>query len=287
MSRRRRTRRRWNKAGIAVWIALAVVIAAGGLWFIRSGKTNYTSVNDGIGEMTAKANEGLMDKGTGEELKESLYVPRKIDKTKKLIAFSFDDGPARENTDRIVKALDKNDARATFFMLGQNAKLYPELVKEVMDSGNEVAGHSWNHPQLTRIGASGVQLQMEKMNGAISKVTGSDVGLLRPPYGAINDTVKATVDAPLILWSIDTLDWKTLNTNATVNTILKQAKDGDIVLMHDIHKPSVAAVEKVLPQLKAKGFEVCTVSELLEAKGIKIGKGDVVISANQINKYKK
>lgn len=172
-------------------------------------------------------------------------------------------------------------------MLGQNAKLYPELVKEVMDSGNEVAGHSWNHPQLTRIGASGVQLQMEKMNGAISKVTGSDVGLLRPPYGAINDTVKATVDAPLILWSIDTLDWKTLNTNATVNTILKQAKDGDIVLMHDIHKPSVAAVEKVLPQLKAKGFEVCTVSELLEAKGIKIGKGDVVISANQINKYKK
>lgn len=96
MSRRRRTRRRWNKAGIAVWIALAVVIAAGGLWFIRSGKTNYTSVNDGIGEMTAKANEGLMDKGTGEELKESLYVPRKIDKAKKLIAFSFDDGPARE-----------------------------------------------------------------------------------------------------------------------------------------------------------------------------------------------
>ena len=128
---------------------------------------------------------------------------------------------------------------------------------------------------------------MQKMNAAISKVTGADVGQLRPPYGAINDTVKANVDAPLILWSIDTLDWKTLNTNATVNTILKQAKDGDIVLMHDIHKPSVAAVEKVLPQLKAKGFEVCTVSELLEAKGIKVGKGDVVISANQINRYKK
>ena len=287
MSRRRKTRRKWNKAGIAGWILLLAVVIAGGIWFVRSGKTKYTSVNDGIGEMTAKANEGVMDKGTGDELKDSLYVPRKIDKTKKLIAFSFDDGPARENTDRIVKALDKNDARATFFMLGQNANLYPELVKEVMDSGNEVAGHSWNHPQLTKIGASGVQLQMQKMNAAISKVTGADVGQLRPPYGAINDTVKANVDAPLILWSIDTLDWKTLNTNATVNTILKQAKDGDIVLMHDIHKPSVAAVEKVLPQLKAKGFEVCTVSELLEAKDIKVGKGDVVISANQINRYKK
>ncbi|MBS7008969.1 polysaccharide deacetylase family protein [Anaerostipes sp.] len=287
MSRARRTRRRWNKAGIAVWVVLLALIAAGGIWFIRSGKTNYTSVNDGIGEMMAKANEGVMDKDTGEELKDSLYVPRKIDKTKKLIAFSFDDGPARDNTDRIVKALEKNDARATFFMLGQNANLYPELVKEVMDSGNEVAGHSWNHPQLTKIGASGVQQQMSKMNSAISKVTGSDVGLLRPPYGAINDMVKANIDAPLLLWSIDTLDWKTLNTNSTVNAILKQAKDGDIVLMHDIHKPTVAAVEKVLPQLKAKGFEVCTVSELLEAKGIKVGKGDVVISANQINRYKK
>ena len=71
------------------WILLLAVVIAGGIWFVRSGKTKYTSVNDGIGEMTAKANEGVMDKGTGDELKDSLYVPRKIDKTKKLIAFSF------------------------------------------------------------------------------------------------------------------------------------------------------------------------------------------------------
>ena len=160
-------------------------------------------------------------------------------------------------------------------------------MKEVKDSGNEVAGHSWNHPQLTKLGAAGVCRQMQKMNHAISKVTGSNVGLLRPTYGAIDRMVKANINAPLILWSIDTLDWKTLNTDATVNTILKQAKDGDIVLMHDIHKPSVAAAEKVLPLLKARGFEICTVSELLKAKGITVGKGDVVISSNQIYKYKK
>lgn len=221
------------------------------------------------------------------QLGNNLNVQRNIDKTKKLIAFSFDDGPARENTDRVVKALAKNHARATFFMLGQNASYYPRLVKEVKDSGNEVAGHSWNHPQLTKLGAAGVCRQMQKMNYAISKVTGSDVGLLRPPYGAIDRMVKANINAQLILWSIDTLDWKTLNTDATVNTILKQAKDGDIVLMHDIHKPSVAAAEKVLPLLKDRGFEVCTVSELLKAKGITVDKGDVVISANQIYKYKK
>lgn len=221
------------------------------------------------------------------ESENSVYVLRKIDKTKKLIAFSFDDGPAKENTDRVVKALKKNNARATFFMLGQNATYYPELVKEVEDSGNEVAGHSWNHPQLTKLGAAWVRLQMHRMNRVISRVTGTDVGLLRPPYGSINRMVKANINAPLILWSIDTMDWKTLNTDSTVNTILTQAKDGDIILMHDIHKPSVAAAEKVLPLLKARGFEVCTVSELLKAKGITVGKGDVVISANQIYKYKK
>ncbi|WP_290762157.1 polysaccharide deacetylase family protein [Anaerostipes sp.] len=214
-------------------------------------------------------------------------MQRHIDKRKKLIAFSFDDGPAKENTDRVVKALLKNHARATFFMLGQNAKYYPELVKEVKDSGNEVAGHSWNHPQLTKLGPEGVRLQMRKMNRAISKVTGYDVGLLRPPYGSVDHVVKKNINAPLILWSIDTLDWKTRNTDATVNTILKQAKDGDIILMHDIHKPSVAAAEKVLPLLKARGYEICTVSELLKAKGIKVKKGDVVVSASQIYRNNK
>ena len=98
----------------------------------------------------------------------------------------------------------------------------------------------------------------------------------------INENVKKGIDTPLILWSVDTLDWKTKNTDATVKTILKHAKDGDIVLMHDIHKPTVAAVEKVLPILKKKGYEVCTVSELLEAKGVKAGKGDKVFSATDI-----
>lgn len=129
---------------------------------------------------------------------DSLSAPRKIDKTKKLIAFSFDDGPARQNTDKVAKALAKNHVRATFFMLGQNVSYYPQLVKEVKDSGNEVAGHSWNHPQLTKLGAAGVCRQMQKMNHAISKVTGSNVGLLRPTYGAIDRMVKANINAPLI-----------------------------------------------------------------------------------------
>lgn len=280
MSRGRR--RKWNTRRISVILGVVVVIILGTVIFSKVSRTSYQKVNRSMGEYMVKANEEILAKDTGKQLKNALYVPRKIDKSKKLIAFTFDDGPKRGNTERVINALERNDARATFFMLGQNAKLYPESVKKVLESGNEVSGHSYNHPQLTKIGAAGVRKQMKMMNQAIKAACGSKAVSVRPPYGAIDQTVKNNVDGPLILWNIDTLDWKTRNANATVQAILKNAKDGDIVLMHDIHLQTVEAVEKVLPKLKERGFEVCTVSELLEAKGVKASKGNVVISANQI-----
>lgn len=277
-----RGRRKWNTKRISVILGVVVVIILGTVIFSKVSRTSYQKVNRSMGEYMVKANEEILAKDTGKQLKNALYVPRKIDKSKKLIAFTFDDGPKRGNTERVINALERNDARATFFMLGQNAKLYPESVKKVLESGNEVSGHSYNHPQLTKIGAAGVRKQMKMMNQALKAACGSKAVSVRPPYGAIDQTVKNNVDGPLILWNIDTLDWKTRNANATVQAILKNAKDGDIVLMHDIHLQTVEAVEKVLPKLKERGFEVCTVSELLEAKGVKASKGNVVISANQI-----
>ena len=280
---RRRKRRRINKGRVAALLIIILVIAAG-IFFVttRFGRTSYASVNKSMREYKVKANDDLLGKGTDKELKKSLYVPRKIDKTKKLIAFTFDDGPLKGNTERVLAALEKNDARATFFMLGQNANYYPETVKKVLESGNEVSSHTWNHTYLPKLSAAQVREQEDKTANAIYKACGSKPVSVRPPYGAINENVKKGIDTPLILWSVDTLDWKTKNTDATVKTILKHAKDGDIVLMHDIHKPTVAAVEKVLPILKKKGYEVCTVSELLEAKGVKAGKGDKVFSATDI-----
>lgn len=277
-----RKKRRLRKGRIAVLIAVIAVIILGVVVFVRAGRTKYETVNKGLGEYVVKANEGILSKETGRELEKALYVPRKIDKTKKLIAFTFDDGPKPGNTERVVKELDKYNYRATFYMLGQNAAAYPDTVKTVQKSGNEVSGHSYDHPLLTKIGAAGVANQYKKMNDALVKACGVKAANFRPPYGGINDDVKKSINGPLILWSVDTLDWKTRSTQATVDSILKHAKDGDIVLMHDIHAPTVAAVEQVLPKLKAKGYEVCTVSELLEAKGIKAKQGDIVISANQI-----
>ena len=276
-----------NKGQTAVLLIMLSIIAFQGIYLFRTSKETSSLQESSAASGEIQKNQKIVREITQFKLGDFPFLPKRVDPEKKLIAFSFDDGPSRKNTEKILKALDKNNARATFFMLGQNAKYYPDLVKKVEESGNEVAGHSWNHPLLTKLGKKGVKKQMSQMNEAIASVTGSDVGLLRPPYGSINRTVKNTVKDPLILWSIDTLDWKTLNADKTADAILKQAKDGDIILMHDIHAPTAEAVKKVLPKLEKKGFQVCTVSELLEARNITLHPGDVVVSANDVYRYRK
>ena len=276
-----------NKGQTAVLLIMLSIIAFQGIYLFRTSKETSSLQESSAASGEIQKNQKIVREITQFKLGDFPFLPKRVDPEKKLIAFSFDDGPSRKNTEKILKALDKNNARATFFMLGQNAKYYPDLVKKVEESGNEIAGHSWNHPLLTKLGKKGVKKQMSQMNEAIASVTGSDVGLLRPPYGSINRTVKNTVKDPLILWSIDTLDWKTLNADKTAAAILKQAKDGDIILMHDIHAPTAEAVKKVLPKLEKKGFQVCTVSELLEARNITLHPGDVVVSANDVYRYNK
>ena len=276
-----------NKGQTAVLLIMLSIIAFQGIYLFRTSKETSSLQESSAASGEIQKNQKIVREITQFNLGDFPFLPKRVNPEKKLIAFSFDDGPSRKNTEKILKALDKNNARATFFMLGQNAKYYPDLVKKVEESGNEIAGHSWNHPLLTKLGKKGVKKQMSQMNEAIASVTGSDVGLLRPPYGSINRTVKNTVKDPLILWSIDTLDWKTLNADKTAAAILKQAKDGDIILMHDIHAPTAEAVKKVLPKLEKKGFQVCTVSELLEARNITLHPGDVVVSANDVYRYKK
>lgn len=280
-------KKRLNKGQVAVLILMLSVIALQGIYLIRTNRETKALKESRAASAELKKNQKILKEITKQGFGDFPFLPKRVDPSKKLIAFSFDDGPSRKNTEKILKALEQNNARATFFMLGQNAKYYPDLVKKVAESGNEVAGHSWNHPQLTKLGKNGVKKQMSQMNEAIASVTGSDVGLLRPPYGSINRTVKKTVKDPLILWSIDTLDWKTLNADKTADAILEQAKDGDIILMHDIHAPTAKAVKKVLPKLAEQGFQVCTVSELLEARNIELHPGDVVVSANDVYRYKK
>lgn len=197
---------------------------------------------------------------------------RRVDPTKPMIALTFDDGPGKY-TDRLLDVLEKYNARATFFMVGSNISKYPETVNRMGALGCEYGNHSFNHKDMTKLKTASIQKQISGTDEILYKVTGRKSTLVRPPYGSVNTKVRKTVKSPLVFWSLDTLDWKKKNAKKVEKYILKYVSDGEIVLMHDIHKTSVEAVESVIPKLINKGYQLVTVSEMAKARGITMKDG--------------
>lgn len=197
----------------------------------------------------------------------------KIDPNRPVIALAFDDGPG-DRTGELLDQLEKYDAKATFFMLGQKVSSYPDEIKKMKEIGCELGNHSYDHPNLAKLGADGVKKQIGDTNSKIQAIVGEGASVMRPPYGAISATLKANAGMPLILWNIDTLDWKTRNAKATVDMVMENAKDGDIILMHDIHTESVDAAIELIPKLLEKGYQLVTVSELAAYKNVTLENGE-------------
>ncbi|WP_053747662.1 polysaccharide deacetylase family protein [Streptomyces sp. MMG1533] len=182
--------------------------------------------------------------------------------TAKCIALTFDDGPAAPETATLLKYLAQYKARATFFCVGQNVATHPDIVRAEMKSGHEIANHSWNHPVLTNLTPAQVRSQLERTNAAIKAATGREPTLFRPPYGAIDGKVRAATSLSPALWDVDTLDWKFHDPAKVAQTVISQAEPNDVVLVHDIHPTSVAAIPEVLRTLTARGYHFVTVSHL-------------------------
>lgn len=187
-----------------------------------------------------------------------------VNPDKPMIALTFDDGPGPD-TDRLLDVLEANNAHATFFMTGPNASYRPATVKRMLELGCELGNHTWNHPQLTTLGEDRIRVEVGDTNNAIASASGSPATVLRPPYGDYNSNVLAVANMPAILWSVDTLDWKTKSKTETVDAIMN-AKDGDIVLMHDIHTWSVDAAIEAIPKLIEAGYQLVTVSEMAQVR---------------------
>ena len=181
------------------------------------------------------------------------------------VALTFDDGPG-PYTMTLLRHLQQANVPATFFMLGEKVKAQPAIALAVADAGHELGVHTWDHRRLTRLTAEQVREELTSTIKLIKKTTGQRPALLRPPYGETDHIVAAEAKkAKLaqILWDVDTLDWKTRSTKKTVKAALKQTKRGSILLLHDIHATSVAAVPAILEGLQKKGYTFVTVSHLL------------------------
>ena len=184
-----------------------------------------------------------------------------------VVAMTFDDGPHAQNTPRLLDILKQRGIKATFFVVGQNAVEYPDILKRIVADGHELANHSYSHPILASLSESALRDQLEKTHQAVLNATGVNMKVMRPPYGALSEPQRrwtnATFGYRTILWDVDPLDWKFRDAARVESEILGHAKSGSIILSHDIHKSTVDAMPSTLDALTAKGFKFVTVSELL------------------------
>ncbi|CAM3577635.1 polysaccharide deacetylase family protein [Erysipelothrix urinaevulpis] len=209
----------------------------------------------------------------------SVYLDAGVDPDKKLVAFTFDDGPHWEVTEKIMDTLEKYDGQGTFFMVGQRveeSKDYPRIVKSVLDRGHQLANHSYSHENFNSLEKKPLNEQIDKTNDIFYKATGyKGPYMVRPPYGNANEFVRNNTNSVFVNWSVDTLDWQSRNKNAICNEIQKQSHDGAIILIHDLYETSYEGFECGIKKLADEGYTFVTVEELFKARGIQYETGEI------------
>jgi peptidoglycan/xylan/chitin deacetylase (PgdA/CDA1 family) len=199
---------------------------------------------------------------------------RVLDGSRMLVALTFDDGPSAATTPELLDILYREDVPATFFMLGNLAEANPDIVIRAQKEGHIVASHTMYHQNLIRISTAAVQEDIDEANAVFSSILGHVPTLTRPPYGNYNSTIASIMGTPIILWSVDTLDWKYKSVDSIIEIALSQVHDGAIILMHDIHPTSVEAVPSLISILRESGYEFVTIPELAKMRGIDLVSGE-------------
>lgn len=237
--------------------------------FVNQGQLEYQHVINGSLQ-PEKLSEKLI---TDMEFVDYLTT-KEYDLKKPMIAFTFDDGPKTDTTNAILDILEENGAKATFFVQGVNigAKTEPVL-KRMVSLGCQIGNHSVSHEDLRTLDEEGIHKQIDPNNEKILEITGRPCRLIRPPYGGTDEHVTAAVEQPLIMWEIDTLDWKSRDSEKIIPIVREQITDGTIVLMHDLYPSTVEACRVLIPELVKKGYQFVTVSELAYMKGISLDAG--------------
>ena len=191
-----------------------------------------------------------------------------IDPAKPIVALTFDDGPSRY-TEEILETLKKHEVCATFFILGNKVEDYKEVLKKSIEYQNELGNHSYNHKWLSRLPVNSLKDQIEKTQQILQETLSYQPKYLRPTYGSVNDRIRKNTELKIVLWTVDTKDWKIKSIDRIVQKATTNIEDGDIILMHDIFERSAKALEKIIPTLKEQGFQFVTISELEEIKKIR------------------
>jgi len=185
------------------------------------------------------------------------------------VALTFDDGPCIY-TDGLLDILQAHHARATFFVLGKSARVQQKTIARMAQEGHEIGNHSWSHLNLKDLTEDQIRDQIDPTNALVAEITGTTPQYFRPPFGTVDDYVVTTVQMPVILWSLDPLDWKDRDADLIAQR-MSEASSGAIILAHDIHSSTVEAMPNVLTSLAARGIRFVTVSELMAPQELVAG----------------
>lgn len=204
----------------------------------------------------------------------------KASQEEKFIALTFDDGPHRTNTPELLEILKKEGAKATFFVVGNRAEAFPELVGKISEEGHDIGNHSWDHRSLVKSTPNEALESIRKTNDLISGITGKPCEIVRPPYGATNRQLKNLFrqeEWHEILWDVDSRDWESKTPEAILWRVMKTISPGSIVLMHDIHSHAVSVLPIIIKAFKKSGYEFITITEMIKRKRAQIMKPDMPI----------
>lgn len=203
----------------------------------------------------------------GQEETAAQETGRVIDPARPMVALTFDDGPFAPVGNQIMDCLAQYGGKATFYVVGNRCPSYAAEMQRMAAEGHEIGNHTYEHKYLHKLSAEQIRYQVNKGNEVIQAVSGVLPATVRLPGGNKNATVLANIHQPIIMWSIDTLDWKTKETQSTVNKVLGSVRDGDIVLMHELYRQTGDAAVQIIPALVERGFQLVTVSELAQYRG--------------------
>jgi len=179
------------------------------------------------------------------------------------IAITFDDGPHPVYTPRLLDGLEKRGVVATFFVTGENAAQYPDIIKRMDKDGHLIGNHTYTHIQLTSANRDKFRSELVKTNETLKQITGKDVTFVRPPYGSWDKSFETELNMFPVLWNIDPLDWCSNNADCVVRKVESNAEENAIILLHDCYETSVKAALRIIDDLTAQGYHFVTVDEIL------------------------
>ncbi len=179
------------------------------------------------------------------------------------VAITFDDGPHPYYTEQLLDGLKERGVHATFFVTGEHAENYPEIIKRMYEEGHLIGNHTYNHIQLTKANGEKFKEELIQTNKILEDITGEEVEFVRPPYGSWDKKFEKELNMFPVLWTIDPLDWCTRNVSCITDTVISKVKDNSIILMHDEYATTVTAALQVVDELQAKGYQFVTVDEIL------------------------